>query len=137
MLRVIYYINQIFFWRFVKLQYKNIHEINIVESGQIVSADLVPDKFETHFSAVFEKGKTLSKNISYSPDSYVDQQPLLLPPSITVSNVICAIKSLKSSKTCGPDLISSFIVKGCMHTLAPILCRLFYLCLRHGHFPES
>lgn len=125
------------FWRFVKLQYKNIHEINIVENGQLVNSDLVPDKFATHFSSVFEKGKVLAKNIPFSDIICTDSKPLVLPPFINARDVLGAIKSLKCSKTSGPDQIPSFIVKGCMNTLAPVLCRLFNMCLNTGHFPDS
>lgn len=46
-------------------------------------------------------------------------------------------RPLDTSKATGPDDIPSVVLKMCAFELAPVLCRLFKLCLKSGECPSS
>lgn len=123
--------NPKFFWQFIKSQYKNPHEISIVQNGQVITEDRVPYVFAEHFGSVYNATHIVPQA---QQSSNVDV-PLLVPPVISVADVIKATKGLKSSFVTGHDNFPAFILKGCIVVLAPVLCRLFNACLLEGKFP--
>lgn len=124
-----------FFWRFVKTKYKTVNEINIVENGSILPPELVANKFAQEFHSVYDDAANLANEIVY--DSFIDNDASFIDvPLINIKDVVLATKSLKSSSnSCGMDGVPSFILKGCINLLAPILCDIFNLCLAEGKFP--
>lgn len=133
--------NPKFFWQFVKTQYKNPHEVSIIQNGQAVPQEVVPNLFAEHFKSIYDS--TSGNNVYHSGRAENDilssssLTPLIVPPTITVADVIKAAKSLKSTRVAGSDNIPSFIIKGCMHIIAPVLCKIFNISISTGKFPLS
>ncbi|KAL1447350.1 hypothetical protein WDU94_005656 [Cyamophila willieti] len=128
--------NPKFFWQYIKTQYKNSHEVNIVdENSHLIPTENVPDIFASHFSSIYNSSQIPSDgNNSSFPNNNL---PLILePPNISINDVVKAAKSLKCSQVAGIDNIPSFIVKGSIQILAPILCKIFNRCLELGKFPS-
>lgn len=123
--------NPKFFWQFVKSKYKNPHEISIVQNDRVVQEEQVPNVFAEHFSSVYNTHAVVQDH-----ESSGENVPILEPPVILVADVIKAVKELKSSPVSGSDNVPAFILKGCIHALAPVLCKLFNLCLSQGKFPS-
>ncbi|KAL1448575.1 hypothetical protein WDU94_009878 [Cyamophila willieti] len=135
-------LNPKFFWRYCKTQYKHATEISILVNNQPVPDETVPHVFAEHFSSIYS-GSNAGHGIaddnthdSVGSDSPQWGVPGLVPPTITVNDVVKASKSLKHSPIAGVDNIPSFIVKGCIHALAPVLCNIFNVCLSSGKFPN-
>lgn len=124
-------INPKFFWQFIKSQYKNPHEICIVQNSQVIAEDKVPHVFAEHFGSVYNTARIVPRD---QESSSVDAH-LLQPPVISEAEVIKAAKGLKSSPIAGSDNFPAFILKGCILALAPVLCRLFNTCFTEGKFP--
>lgn len=128
--------NPKFFWQFIKTQYKNSHELSIIVNGEPVPVERTPELFAHHFSSIYASRNIDSINYA---KAYLMQcnSNSIQPCKISVSDVIKAGKSLKSSRVAGSDKIPSFIVKGSIMLLAPILCKIFNLCLDVGVFPTA
>lgn len=127
-------LNPKFFWQYVKTQYKNHHELSIVQDGTVVPVERTPELFANHFSSIYT---SLNRNVTVDQSSVVSQSCSisLSPPTITIDDVVRASKSLKPSRVAGSDDIPSFLVKGSIDILAPILCNIFNSCLKLGKFP--
>ncbi|KAL1446875.1 hypothetical protein WDU94_010915 [Cyamophila willieti] len=126
--------NPKFFWQFVKSQYKNPHEISLVQNGRVVSEERIPNVFAEQFSSVFNSNSNTTL-IQGQDSSLSTNVHSLDPPIISVADVLKAAKALKSSHVAGSDNFPAFILKGCINALAPVLCNLFNLCLSSGKFP--
>lgn len=128
--------NPKFFWQYCKTQYKKPNEISIVQNGQVLPDNEVPEAFADHFSSVY-CNNVLPHSDDESVVNSVYNLPVIVPPVITVACVVKAAKSLKNSPLAGSDNVPSIIVKGCINILAPILCHIFNCCLSEGIFPSA
>lgn len=135
--------NPKFFWRYCKTQYKQANEISIVVNNQVVPDETVPHVFAEHFSSIYSSARNVglvgTDGNSYDGGDGVGTShgvPGLVPPMVTVNDVVKAAKSLKHSPIAGVDNIPSFVVKGCIHAIAPVLCNIFNICLSLGKFPN-
>ncbi|KAL1446877.1 hypothetical protein WDU94_003620 [Cyamophila willieti] len=130
--------NPKFFWQYVQTQYKNQHELSLVQDGAVVPVERTPEIFSDHFASIYSSRNVNvvldqgTDNLCFSSGSFT-----VAPPTVTVNDVIKAGKSLQSSRVAGSDSIPSFIVKGSINILAPILCKIFNLCLKLGKFPTD
>lgn len=127
-------VNPKFFWQYIKTQYKNQHEVSLVQNGAVVPVAQTPELFANHFSSIYSSADSNARYDLVCNSSQVGSN-IVVPPTVTVGDVIKASKSLKPSQTAGSDGIPSFIVKGCINVLAPILCIIFNQCLKLGIFP--
>lgn len=133
-----------FFWRYIKTKYKSSNEICIVQNGQVLAEDRVPECFAQHFSTIYSNNAANVNSSAQYGNSYNDDctrnlnlSPLVVPPLVLVGDVIKAAKTLKNSRVAGSDGIPSFIAKGCIIPVAPILCKIFNACLATGKFPKQ
>lgn len=133
--------NPKFFWQYIKTQYKNPHQVQIVQDGQIVPQEEVPNLFAEHFKSIYcsSSGGNVYQaeqdaNNSVSSSTHT---ALIVPPVITVADVVKAAKSLKASYVAGSDKIPSFIIKACANLIAPVLCKIFNISISTGKFPLS
>lgn len=123
--------NPRFFWQYIKTQYKNPHQISILDdSGQSVPEHRVPEVFAEHFTSVYSTNSIVQDVIHSSVDA-----PVIPQPVITVADVTKAAKTLKSSRVAGSDNVPAFILKGCIDVLAPVLCNIFNMCISSRKFP--
>lgn len=127
--------NPKFFWRFAKLQYKGTHELNIIDGGDAVPPELVPNKFAEHFHSIYN-ASNLSDTFNNSDNQSICSANLDLP-KIEESDIIVAAKDLKSSFVSGIDGIPSFLVKSCIVPISAILCKIFNCSLQKGKFPNK
>lgn len=55
--------------------------------------------------------------------------------SLNIGQVKARLRSINPSKAAGPDSIPSRLLKSFCEELAPVLCDVFYSCMRHNIFP--
>ena len=67
----------------------------------------------------------------------VSQPNTSLDIEIFITEVVKAINTLKSGKSCGLDLISSDMIKCCRDLLAKPICHLFNSIFNTGKFPSN
>ena len=56
---------------------------------------------------------------------------------ITDEEIIAAIRSLKTNKSCGLDMIKNEMLKASMSSCVPIFNKLFNKILNEGTFPKN
>lgn len=90
--------------------------------------------FNSFFQSVFNK---------FSPDDALDPNAVPVTDSV-ISDLSCSpgdvtsvLRQLDPTKACGPDGISSRILKNCAHELAPSLTKLFNHSLTLGSLPSD
>ena len=93
---------------------------------------IVADKFTDMFEKLYTPDNSCSSLVeAHLPiSSNNDNQP------ITKEEVIEALRKLKGSSSCGPDLIPPYIIKGCGEHLTMPLCYLFNLCIKCSVYPR-
>ena len=97
---------------------------------------VAPTEKATLFGSLFSSNSALDDSNSPPPL----EAPLSLPmtlPVISSRSVQKALLSLETSKAYGPDGIPPRVLKECAHQLAPVIARLFRLCLTTCTFPSS
>ena len=116
----------------------NVSSLN-TSSGVINDSESIANCFNMHFSKV---GETLSMSIGNNTGNF---QQYLNPSSsnsfffenILPTEVYNTLCSLKNSKSPGPDLISSYVVKLSKDYICEPLCFLYNMSVLCGSFPSS
>ena len=103
----------------------------IFDDNMITDDTEKAEAFNNYFSSI--------SNIHDGDDDLVEFEtvPLITDIYITVQDVTDIIKSLKTNKACGHDLINHRLLKESVPVIANILCKLFNKCIQYGRFPNS
>jgi hypothetical protein len=114
----------------------------ITVNGASISLNDEPKKYTNEFNTFFSNiGRNLANNIKqnykpqckYMPKS-VNNSFFIAP--VTEDEIAALINSLELGKSCGPDGISSRVVKATKLVIGPILVHLFNLSFTTGIFPQ-
>ena len=95
-----------------------------------------PHDKATLFGALFSANSTLDDSDAPCPSDLPLTQPMPLP-IFSCRKVRRVLLTLKTRKAYGPDGIPPRVLKECAYELAPVLSRLFRLCLKTGIYPSS
>ena len=98
----------------------------------IVNPQQIANKFAEQFQSMFTKDETLLDVV----ERLLKDSTANFNDFISSDEVVTAIKRLKSSSSCGPDLIPPYVLKGCSEHLVKPLCYLFNLCLKNSVYPS-
>lgn len=90
----------------------------------------IVESFANFFSSVYDNSKVSTTNNNKS-------KCLISNFSVTLEDVKESIRKLPPKKSCGPDLIPPYVVKGCADVLAVPLHILFNLSLTKKVFPKK
>ena len=93
--------------------------------------EVIANKFAEHFESLYNNEKS-----SDVFNDFLKSTTNNFTNLITENEVLAAINKLKSKTSCGPDLIPSFIIKGCAEHLIGPLCYLFNLSIKCSVYPD-
>ena len=88
------------------------------------------------FGSLFSSNSTLDDSAAIPPPPLVLSNPMP-KPIISSRRVHRVLSKLDVSKASGPDGIPARVLRECASELAPVLARLFRLCLKTQSFPSS
>lgn len=127
--------NSKFFWNYIKSKKKTeLQSCLITDENKVLNdSTSIADSFASYFSSVFDHKHPL--NINVLVDNGSDK--LFSISDITLEDVLWSIKKLRPKKSCGPDLIPPYILKGCGEIIAEPLLKLFTLSLDTNTFPDK
>ena len=100
--------------------------------SEFADPQLIVDTFAGYFKSTYTNAK-----FSFNQDDIVSNIPTLNITKICDTDVISAIKKLKSNLTAGVDNIPSFFVKDCSSALTEPLLLIFNSSLKSGIFPDK
>lgn len=104
------------------------------KSSTLDNFQLIVDAFADHFESVYNPSiLVINPNNNLNLSTY----DLLNNFQLSISDVECAIKSLKPTLTASLDNIPLFLLKDFAPFLSNFLCKLFNSFLMSGHFPDS
>ena len=111
------------FWNMLKSRTKSL------------TSDITPDQWYEHFHGVFNPPNVHEEEINYNDpsdiaDNYLDHR-------ITESEVLRAIRTLKTGKSPGIDGLSIQFIKTSSQHLVPYLVELFNMFYDSGYFPPE
>jgi hypothetical protein len=120
------------FWGFVSSKSKSGSIPEIVKLNGILyeSPDTIAEAFNNYFQSVFNKS-----DISYLPKLRTFKDDVLNNIRIPYDEVFKLLKGIDVNKACGPDNISSVLLKTCAEELAFPLTYIFNKSLKLGTFP--
>ena len=96
----------------------------------------VVNSFADHFSSTFDN-VLADIDIENILESSNDMASLINIKSISLDEVILAMKSIKGKQTCGEDQIPAFLLKDCAAYLAPAVHSIINLILSSGVFSQK
>ena len=100
--------------------------------GNTITKDSEKASFNKYFCSVFTQENTSNLD-SLTPDSSC---PTIIDSiSITPEEVHAKLSNLNANKDCGPDRITSFLLKSAIDFISIPLCRLFNKSLSSGTLP--
>lgn len=128
--------NPYMFWTFVKNLNKDNFFPNIMtyEDQELTSPQDIVNKFASYFASNFSDS---SYGLNTPSLDSCGNNNLIYLSSITIEEVLVAIRTLSNKFTSGPDGIPSFLVRDCGSVLAEPLCIVFNLIITTGCFPEQ
>jgi hypothetical protein len=122
------------FWSFINSCRKSRREqINFEFKGEKYAPEDSAQAFADHFSSVFDNEDR--SGIVIRSSDVLPGIDVFSFDTVTSKDVDDAIKILKPKRTCGPDGIPPYILKGCSNILVPALEFIFNLSLRTKTFP--
>ena len=108
--------------------------------NELTNSQEIANSLNNYFNSV---GQKMADKFEYvranDPMSYITTAPessVYLKP-VTVDEILRLIKDINTRKAPGPDLISGYLLKGTIDSIAPILAKLFNDCIDEGVFPDS
>ena len=122
------------FWKFFRKKCKDLSPNNsILKDGSLLTdPQAISEEFASFFKSVYDP---LPSTYSVPTNNLSDQNFSL--HQCTESEVLSAIKKLKTTRTVGPDQIPSYVLKACSEFLAPPLTFIFNLSLSSCVFPTD
>ncbi|KAJ8940739.1 hypothetical protein NQ318_005490 [Aromia moschata] len=125
------------FWSYVrtKKQKSRIPGIMFYEDRTLDHPQDIVNKFSDFFSSVYVMS-TVDSALIDDQDPSVNNLHINFN-NITETEILNAIKSLKTKMTSGPDLIPSFLVKDCANVFSKPLYHIFNTAIKCNYFPEA
>jgi len=123
------------FWRFVNSK-KNSSRLphNMYVGDEILrDPQNIVNSFASYFSSFFSAKSTMPQKKGPFQNSY----PSIGFKSVTLEEVIHAMKSLKGTLTAGEDQIPAFLIKDCSACLAPAMHKIINKILEYNYFPAK
>lgn len=95
----------------------------------------IPEAFADYFKSTYSKEAADLKSFIPGKNTPLIAQNVDIP-NITNIDITAAVKKLKAKTSFGPDLIPSFVLKGCFEPLLTPLAYIYNLSLNSGIFPD-
>ena len=116
------------------------HNIELLGNEKIIIKDKmeIANRFNCFFSEI---GQNLANKIKQEDINYIQKEENINSKSlywmpITEEEIKTHIQKLKQNSSPGPDKITNMLLKTIKNEIAPILTKIFNLCLEKGVFPE-
>ena len=119
-------------WKFLRSMREDRSVSSISFDDQIITS---PQDICNNFADLFKKSYK-NNNSKNDPLNKPQYYPNFFVEPITKSEVVSALKKIKGSTVCGPDLLPSFILKGCGEHLVEPLRHIFNACLNSCIYPD-
>lgn len=128
------------FWKHVKNQKKCVASSHFVDINKpLFENSDIANCFSKYFSSVYENIQ--SNNTIGLPKHVIDNlnvpNKTLEILNISIEEVEWSINKLKPKRSCGPDLIPPYVLKGCVDIISVPLKILFNLSVSTNVFPEK
>ena len=126
------------FWKFINMKRmdNSIPDEMHYNESKAQDEEKIVNMFAAHFMSVY-KPSTLDYNSDLNKGNYITEQlEIKERHEVTYEEVTIAIKSLKTTHSCGPDSIPAVLIKKCAPVIAYPLSLIFSRSLYEGVFPN-
>ena len=125
------------FWTYYKAIHSNKQQSSVITHGDIIATTNREkvNLFNSCFSSVFQPKKTRRNCFESTDASELVMQ--ISEIQLETNEVYECLRTLDTTKACGPDEIPARILKECALEISPSLCSLFNTSLKAGKVPDE
>ena len=124
------------FWSYHKAIHSNNHQSSVITYGDKLATTTREkvELFNSYFSSVFQP----KNDQDYIEASHASPTVMQISQiQLEINEVYGHLRTLDTTKACGPDQIPARILKECALEISPSLCTFFNMSLKAGRVPDE